>query len=109
MSEEFPPNWAIARALQILEMENTWSIQEIKEGGGAYTVILKIARYVDANEDPQDNPDVVLAREACAQHHEEFLEEPDEAQHYRNGEYDVNCDMQQCALRAIKLYKESLK
>lgn len=104
---DLPADWMIERAIEILDFSS--SVSHVKEAPFAYASVINLAHYVGEHETAPVNPDLLIAREACAKMYEEYSIYEDYPEKYRSGEFDENDEELNIALRAIKLYKESIK
>lgn len=95
-----PADWAIQKACDLLneaiDKPNWWVVSDAKRN----PMFITFARYIESHEEAPVDPDLLIAREACA-----VGWGMDRQQKIMAGEWDGNAPVQDC-LRAIKLFRE---
>lgn len=100
MTDEIP-QWALKRAYDLIDREPFDTLGRVFDR----SVARAFARYIAEHEEPPVDPDLLLAREACANLLEENNIRQPAADLYRGGEYDDTANIL-LALKTIRLYRE---
>ena len=96
MADELPPDWAIARAIELVAAANAVegpmpTVEAVKSGKYAgYTIF---AAYIAQHEQEPVDPLLLVAREICAATARMVLA-PSEAHRFRDGIYDRSSALQ---------------
>lgn len=106
-----PPEWAVRRACEIVKPNPEAALAKFAQTKTeperfAGSDLERVARYVAEHEEPPVDPDLLIAREACARYHGRYAASDALPRSYRLGCFDTDDDAMQCALLALQLKAE---
>jgi len=100
------PDWVLKHVLKMTGSDNTIVNARSHYRSGHYRTFAALCNTILAYEKPPVDPDLLIAREACAQYAVGH-DWSGAAEGYRNGEYDFHPAINKCRI-AVKLAREGV-